>query len=231
LLFFKKYVPHLHQPILAGLRNHEAYHVCSIAVATVGDLARALEVKLQPYCNDYVTALLENLQNPMLNRSVKPPVLSCFGDIALAIGGHFEPYLQITLMMCMQAQATQAPEDDEDLIDYVNTLREGILEAYTGITQGLKDGGKGQLLAPYAESIFGFLEMIQIDPNNDEAILKAAIGCLGDVASTLGPRVKDYLQKPFVTALVETGMSDGDANIVDTAHWARGVIYQAIQQQ
>ena len=74
-------------------------------------------------------------QDSALNRSVKPHVLSCFGDIALALEGMFEPYLQVTLMMLLQASQTRAPDDDEDLIDFVNTLREGILEAYTGIIQ------------------------------------------------------------------------------------------------
>lgn len=223
---FEKYIKHLHQFLMNGLRNHEAYQVCQTAVGVVGDLARALEVKLQPYCNDYVTALLENLQNSMLNRAVKPPVLCCFGDIALAIGGHFEPYLQVTLMMCMQAQATTVPDDDDDLIEYLNVLREGVLEAYTGITQGLKDGQKGDLLAPYAESIFGFLEVLANDPNRDESLTKASIGCLGDISSTLHNKVSPYTKQPYVQLLIEEGLSSGDPSTCETAQWAASVISQ-----
>mmetsp|Transcript_26976 Transcript_26976/g.41827 ORF Transcript_26976/g.41827 Transcript_26976/m.41827 type:complete len:863 (-) Transcript_26976:400-2988(-) len=226
---FEKYMPHLHQFLMLGLRNHEAYQVCSIAVGLVGDTARALESKIQPYCSDYVTALLENLQNPMLNRAVKPPVLSAFGDIALAIGGQFEPYMQVTLMMLIQAQATRAPDDDEELIEYVNVLREGILEAYTGIIQGLKDGNKVALLAPYAETIIGFLELLANDPNRDEDVLKAAIGCLGDICSALGPQVKELIGRNFTQTLVEEGLSSGDPIIVETAQWAASIIQQIAQ--
>lgn len=225
----QKYMPHLHQFLMLGLRNHEAYHVCSIAVGLVGDTARALESKIQPYCNDYVTALLENLQNPMLNRAVKPPVLSAFGDIALAIGGNFEPYMQVTLMMLIQAQATRAPDDDEELIEYVNILREGILEAYTGIIQGLKDGNKVALLNPYAETIIGFLELLANDPCRDEDVLKASIGCLGDICSALGPQVKELISRNFTQILVEEGMSCGDPSTVETAQWAASIIQQIVQ--
>jgi len=33
------------------------------------------------------------------------------------------------------------------MIDYVNVLREGIAEAYTGIVAGLRAGNRGELLA------------------------------------------------------------------------------------
>ena len=92
---FDKYMPYFHPVVMQGLRNFEAYQVTTVAVGVVGDLTRALESKISQYCNDIVTALLENLQNATLNRSVKPHVLSCFGDIALAIGGSYEPYLQV----------------------------------------------------------------------------------------------------------------------------------------
>merc|ERR1712071_671195 len=106
---------------------------------------------------------MHSLQNQTFHRSVKPPLLSCFGDIALAIGAAFEPYVQVALMMLMQASQTRAPDDDEELIDYVNQLREGILEAYTGIFQGLKDGNRVEILIPYVDAITGFLELIATD--------------------------------------------------------------------
>lgn len=73
--------------------------MCIVAVGVVGDLSRALEAKILPYCDDIITALLENLQDSQLNRNVKPPVLSCFGDISLAIGGNFVKYLGFVMNM------------------------------------------------------------------------------------------------------------------------------------
>ena len=71
--------------------------------------------------------MAHKLQNSALHRNVKPPVLSCFGDIALAITYEYEPYLRVSLMMLLQAAQNRAPDDDDDPIDYVNMLREGIL--------------------------------------------------------------------------------------------------------
>merc|ERR1711988_356699 len=107
-----------------------------------GDICRALEVKVLPYCDEMVHLLLRNLQNPALNRNVKPPILSCFGDIALAVGGQFEKYLQVTMSMLVQASSTPVDMANADLVEYLNSLREGIFEAYTGILQGLRADNK-----------------------------------------------------------------------------------------
>jgi len=164
---------------MVGIQNFESYQVCRVAVGLVGDICRAIESKVQPHCNEIMTALMQSLQNSSLHRNVKPPVLSCFGDIALAISGAFEPYLQVSLMMLYQASQIQAPPDDDELIEYVDCLRDGILEAYTGILQGLKDGGRSEVLVPYVENILAFLEMLSGDPNMDESVLGKAVGCLG----------------------------------------------------
>lgn len=216
------------QPFLmVGLKNFESYQVCRVAVGVVGDICRAIEGKIQPYCDEIMSALLQSLQNPTLHRSVKPPVLSCFGDIALAIAGAYEPYLQVSLMMLFQAGQTQAPPDDEELVDYVFQLREGILEAYTGILQGLKDGGRSEVMLPYIENVLVFLEMLTTDPDMDESVMGKAIGCVGDVASTLGPRVAEGLAKPWVQQLFQMGQSTPDDGIIQTTAWARSQV-QAI---
>jgi importin subunit beta-1 len=54
-----------------------------------------------------MTMLLENLQSDVLDRNVKIPILICFGDIALAIGAAFEPYLDTTMGVLRQAGAIQ----------------------------------------------------------------------------------------------------------------------------
>lgn len=133
-----------------------------VAVGIIGDISRALGEQSAQYSSAFMSVLLENLQSEVLNRNVKIAILSCFGDIALAIGPAFEPYLDTTMGVLRQAGAVQpnpvcstlcyatyisyilwAPQLDYDLVDYVSQLREGILEAYTGVVTGLKNTEKG----------------------------------------------------------------------------------------
>lgn len=80
--------------------------MCQISVGVLGDISRALEDQLQPYCNRLMQILLENLQSDAVNRNVKPQILSAFGDIALAIGDKYEIYLSAVLGMLQSAQVS-----------------------------------------------------------------------------------------------------------------------------
>jgi importin subunit beta-1 len=56
----------------------------------------------------------------------------------LAIGVDFKKYCDVVLNSLNQAASIQPDPNDYDSIDYYNDLREGCLDAYTGILQGLK---------------------------------------------------------------------------------------------
>lgn len=73
-----------------------------------------------------------------MNKIVKPLILSTFGDIALAIGVDFKKYAGVVLDALHHASMVTGDANDYDQIDYFNELREGCLDAYTGILQGLK---------------------------------------------------------------------------------------------
>lgn len=228
---FVKYMSVLAPLIVAGLKNFEAYQVCIVAVGLVGDISRSIESAIAPFCDGIMNALVDDLKDSSIHRSVKPPVLSAFGDIAMAIGAAYQPYLQFSMLMLMQASNTNIPPDDEDLIEYQNLLRESILEAYVGIMQGLRDGNLLQEFYPHVDQIFLFLEQIAADPNRDEFVLTKAVGLVGDFAQLMGPTIKDRLmqKQPVIQKLLHDAASSGDASLVETGNWAGQVIQQAVQ--
>jgi len=178
-------MPALNPFLLTGLNNFEAYHLLIVSVGLVGDISRSIEHQIVPYCPDIFTVLIRALQNSELHRSVKPHLLSCFGDLAMSINAAYEPYLQISLMMLLQASQMSAPSGDEGLIEYINELREAIMEAYTGIVNGLCDGNLVDRLAPYIDAVMNFLETVAGDINKTEALLEKTIGLLGCVQTNI----------------------------------------------
>ena len=114
-----------------------------------------------------MTVLLENLSNNEVHRLVKPQILSVFGDVALAVGSYFSKYNEIVMQMVKQASQAQVDRSDYDMIDYLNELREGCLEAYAGIIQGLKGDGNVNnpapeltLVQPHVQYIVHFITVV-----------------------------------------------------------------------
>lgn len=219
---FGKYMQEFSKYLEMGLQNYEEYQVCAVSVGVVGDVCRALDDKVLPFCDGIMTQLLKDLSSNELHRSVKPPIFSCFGDIALAIGVQFDKYLKYAMPMLQGAAevSAQATSKDDETILYTNELRKGILEAYSGIYQGFKNT-KMDSLIPYTGHILQFLESIYQDKDRDDAVTRAAIGVLGDVADTLGTTAVPLFQSSvFYKDFLDECISSDDQQLKETAEWA-----------
>ena len=72
------------------------------------------------------------------------------------------------------------------MIDYLNELREGCLEAYTGIIQGLKGESTASapsaelmLVLPHVPYIVQFITVVAQDPEHSDSSVAACAGLIG----------------------------------------------------
>lgn len=223
---FENYMGQFYPYLEMGLQNFEEYQVCSITVGVVGDICRALDEKVLQFCDGIMKHLLSNLGSSELHRSVKPHIFSCFGDIALAIGEHFERYVLYAVQAMQQAAQVCAQLDasDEELMEYGNQLRRSIFEAYSGILQGFKDS-KPDVMLPYAAHVLQFIELVFLDRQRDESVTKAAVAVMGDLADALGPNTKLlFKDRAFYIEFLGECLQSDDESIKETATWTQGMI-------
>ena len=117
---------------------------------------------------------------------------------------------------------------DEDLVDYINSLRVAILEAYTGIIQGLKEAKKQDSVIPALETIVELLERSTNDEQKSEEVLKAAVGLLGDLGQIFGNKMANVYRMPFVKKVFTEGLEADDSSVNETAKWAQTVAHNMI---
>lgn len=233
---FIKYMDAFIPYVKLGLENHEEHQVCAVTVGVVGDICRALDDKIEPYCEPIVYLLLRDLGSEKLHRSVKPPILSCFGDLALATGASFEKFLSYVVGMlqsAMQLSANTNP-DDEEMVDYNNELRNGIFEAYAGILQGLKlesmDASKLNGIREHVPFVVDFIEAVSKDPNCDSTVTRSMVGVLGDIANCFRGVGPVFAQKPFWNQFLSECASSPDAALRRDAAWARDNIQERMNE-
>ncbi|XP_074598648.1 importin subunit beta Fs(2)Ket [Brevipalpus obovatus] len=195
---FLKYMEAFTPYLALGLKNYQEHQVCNAAVGLVGDICRSIGQRVLPYCDQIMQQLIENLNNENLDRSVKPQILSVFGDIALAIGVEFRKYLPIVMDMLMRASQIQPNPNDFEYMEYVNDIRENCLEAYTGIVQGLKGdrevpNQEVQQIRDHIPSVLQFILVVSSDAEITDNLIAACAGLIGDICAAFGTSVSEPL--------------------------------------
>jgi len=220
---FQKYMEAFKPFLLMGLKNTAEYQVCHAAVGLVGDICRALGVKITGISDEIMETLLANLGNNSVHRTVKPQILSVFGDIALAIGPEFRKYLEL-VQTPMQASQAQVDRSDFDMLDYLNELREGCLEAYTGIIQGLKsDNGPSPdlvLVQPHVAYIIQFITVVAQDTEHSDTNIAACAGLIGDLCSAYGRDIVALLDVEPISDLLTQGRRSKTTKTKTLSTWA-----------
>lgn len=169
---FLKYMEAFSPFLYSALGNQDEPGLCSMAIGLVSDITRSLGERSQPYCDNFMNYLLNNLrvcrlsqlshaphlltffflsheQSTSLSNQFKPAILQCFGDIAVAIEGHFETYLPVVAQVLQQASSvTASPDGPYEMFDYVVSLREGIMDAWGGIVPAMKASNKSEFSVP-----------------------------------------------------------------------------------
>lgn len=222
---FAKYMDAFTPFLYNALGNADEPSLCAMAIGLVSDITRSLNERSQPYCDNFMNYLLNNLRSPALGNQFKPAILQCFGDIANAIGGHFETYLSVVAQVLQQAATvTASPDGSYEMYDYVISLREGIMDAWGGIIGAMKMSNKTQALQPYVQSIFQLLNIISQDMNRSEALMRSAMGVIGDIADAYpGGELVEAFRSDWLTAMIKETKTNREfqPRTIDTARWAR----------
>jgi len=223
---FLKYMDAFKPFLLIGLKNVAEYQVCHAAVGLIGDICRAMGSRLVgAFTDEVMEVLLSNLGDNSVHRSVKPQILSVFGDVALAVGPEFRKYLEHVLQTLMQASQAQVDRSDYDMLDYLNELREGCLEAYTGIIQGLKGDGSTPapdlaIVQPHVAYIVQFISVVAQDSEHSDASVAASAGLIGDLCAAYGRDILGLLDVEPIADLLTTGRRSKTNKTKSLSTWA-----------
>lgn len=140
----------------------------------------------------------------------------------MAVEGDFDRYSGTILQILKQAGEVNIDTDDEDLIEYINTLRTAILDAYTGIIQGLATANKQDTIFPHMTSIVDFIQRSAKDPSRSGEVLKTSVGLIGDLGQIYKAKSRPLFEQPFVQQLIDEALQNG-VDFEEVANWTQTV--------
>lgn len=113
----------------------------------------------------------------------------------------------------------------EEWVEYLNLLREGVLEAYSGIIHGLKESGKLHLFKEHVNTVLMLVKEISDDQTSQLPVIKAAVGVVGDLILVFQQELTAYVgQAPFLSQLVQTAIRSQEPKLLQNAHWLQGML-------
>jgi importin subunit beta-1 len=221
---FEVFLPVYLPVVLTAVANYESYDVCSMAVRIVGDIARAVNGAMDPFCDELVRETLAPiLERRDIDKRLKPLVMATLGDLALATRGRFEPYVPGTVKLLSQAAFTRledGPVDSEEWIDYLNQLRASVLSAYSDLLYGLKDAGRQAVLKDSVQSILEFVVRLTEDKSVSEDVLSSAVGLVGDLVGCFQADLARLIKgAPFVQRLVQFAAGSQNETTQESGRW------------
>ncbi|KAJ5578600.1 uncharacterized protein N7459_007564 [Penicillium hispanicum] len=227
---FIKYMETFSPILYSALGNQEEPGLCAMAIGLVSDIARALNEKVQPFCDTFMNLLLSILRTS--TNQLKPAILETFGDIAQAIGIQFNPYLPVVGQVLQQASSVTTSSDlPFDMVDYIVSLREGIMDAWGGILLSYKGTPDITQIQPFVESIFQLLHIISKEGNRSEGLMRSSMGVIGDLADAFpNGELAVYFRNDWVTTLVRETRTTRQFSprTIETARWTREMVKRQI---
>lgn len=195
---FSPYIQQLAEIVVSGIQRTDMTSSCKACVELTSDMARVMERQLMPYVPQIMEILLHTLADFNTPQKVKPPIVTAFGDIALAIGDGFTGYVEPTMQLLLQAASTSyemGPVDNEEWIWYINDLREGVLLSFTGILYGQKAAKSLNNMRQYVSSMLQLIQQVVEAPNQyfSTGNYKLAVTLAGDLVAAFGSDLSIHL--------------------------------------
>jgi len=224
---FLRYSDTVMPMLLTLIQNWKAASTYSVALNCVTDVIQALADKFFPYGDTTMGILLTNLQSPEFPATLKPAVLSLFGDLAMGLGDQFVRYLPIVfevLSVATQSVLQVTAAQDYDVLESMNLLRQAVCDAYQGIIQGPCEND-ASLITPHIPLVMALVAHVAQDNTRTENVACAVIGIIGDLIGLFGNDMHRFATQPFIYPFLKKTKKHAENQMtVDTVEVTMGKI-------
>ena len=210
---FERHLLVLSQILVKGLQNPNEVRFCRVCIGVICEIAVVFNLK-SPNIQQILTQLLPVLFNLLhMNNapvSLKPSLITTIGDIAVGMEKAFEPYLDPFLALLNHAACTRISDGptSEEWVEYLQELRNSVLEAFSSIIHGLREAQLLSILKPHVSNWLSFITLVIEDPFSSTANITRATEVTGDLVTSYRSELVSHLvQMPFYHKMIEKGFN------------------------
>uniref|UniRef100_T1JET4 Importin N-terminal domain-containing protein n=1 Tax=Strigamia maritima TaxID=126957 RepID=T1JET4_STRMM len=190
------------------------------AIRMIRDLCQIVGRRITPYCSDVVPLFIIILKDSNINRGIKKEILSAITYIVLAIGRHFDEYLDSTLtaLILLQGQLDEAHVGDHNLYVLIE-MHKHLLKSYRAISHVFKsDPDKTAVILKRLEkSLVNIVEIIKLIVQNQykqlEMYLRLCVEVLHDISRIIDSKMSKLVDCESIVLLLSIGSQSSSREI------------------
>lgn len=156
---------------------------------------------------DMIKILIDVCTSNEVARANKTIAINIIGQLVLFGGINFKPYLETVMRLLFSAaqMGVNIPQDaDEDIVEFVKSLRYELIQTFTCIELTFNDNQNKQILTPFIQDIFAFLKSCVDDKNIQTLdILKSILSLILDLFGVYGEEFKQLCNENFVANFIK----------------------------
>lgn len=226
-LVLKDFMPYL----LLSLDSISNVLLCKEGLLGISELLRFINGDdLMEYLNEIVQKIFTILNDTTCDKSLKNKCFLFISDLFMIESEHAYQFYTQTMQVINTAMNAAilnvSEEDDVDLFEYFNMLREHLVEVLTAINIYMKNMHKMEEFEPYVADVVKFVNtIIRKEYNSSIAVLSNCIGIICDMVIdytmiAISGVDKDNLRR----AVIEVERNDKSKS--ELINWAKNVIAQ-----
>ena len=156
---------------------------------------------------DMIKILIDVCTSNEVARGNKTIAINILGELVLFTGVNFKPYLETVMKLLFSAAqmgVNISPDADEDIVEFVKSLRFELIQTFTCIELTFNEKGNHQFLTPFIQDMFAFLKSCVDDKNIQTIdILKSISNLIIDLFGIYGEEFKQLCDENFMGAFIK----------------------------
>ena len=156
---------------------------------------------------DMIKILIDVCTSNEVARGNKTIAINIMGELVLFTGVNFKPYLDTVMKLLFSAAQMGvdiSPGADEDIVEFVKSLRFELIQTFTCIELTFNEKGNHQFLTPFIQDMFAFLKSCVDDKNIQTIdILKSISNLIIDLFGIYGDEFKHLCDEKFMNTFIK----------------------------
>ncbi len=219
--------------LMIGLKSTQQAQLCKISIHVLSDIIRSIKEGFSDYINNFLPVIIGILSDNSIDKVLKTHSFNVIADLFYCcpnqIFSYFNEIMQIIGSAIGAAGKYEVnAENDEETYEYLQDLREHLLETLTCIFCAVQEKNSINEFVVYVQPILEFVYKLSNIENQRLEILKYCIGIIGDFSSAYGNNIKDLLNLEVISNLIETLKKpeyfNNDKDIDNLIKWASTII-------